>query len=168
MSEGLDVIIVDDDEAACESLAEIIGRFYSWGNVYVFTDDEEAGVYCLNRNTGIAIFVVDVFLKDKSGFMFLDSIAGKYEALYEDTIIVTGHSNDDIVDMCVAAGIHHLLEKPIRAHALQLAVRSIAFKYLRFADRLLNSHAFHDHYYKLLDATRSWKQPGKEAPRNCR
>lgn len=152
MSEGLDVIIVDDDPAACESLADIIGRFYVWGNVYVFTDDEEARIYCLNRNTGIALFVVDVFLKDKSGFMFLDAIAWKYEALYEDTIMVTGHSNDDVVDMCVAAGIHHLLEKPIRANALQLAVRSVASKYLRFADRLLNNKTFHHEYHKILDA----------------
>ncbi len=152
MSDGLDVIIVDDDPAASESLANIIGRFYSWGNVYVFTDDEEARIYCLNRDTSIALFVVDVFLADKSGFMFLDSIAGKYEAVYEDAIMVTGHCNDDIVDMCVASGINHLLEKPIRPNALQLAVRSIASKYLRFADRLLNNQVFHRDYHKIVDA----------------
>lgn len=152
MSDGLDVIIVDDDQAASESIADIINRFYTWGNVYVFTDDEEARVYCLNRDTSIAIFVVDVFLKDKSGFLFLDSIAGKFEAVYEDTIIITGHSNDDVVNMCVAAGINHLLEKPIRIYALQLAVRSIATKYLRLADRLMNNTVFHRDYFKIADA----------------
>ncbi len=152
MSDGLDVIIIDDDPAASEAIADIVNRFYTWGDVYVFTDDEEARIYCLNRDTSIAIFIVDVFLKDKSGFLFLDSIAGKYEAVYEDTIIITGHSNNDVVDMCVAAGINHLLEKPIRIHALQLAVRSIAAKYLRLADRLMNSTVFHRDYFKIADA----------------
>lgn len=149
MSDGLDVIIVDDDPAAAESLATIIGRFYSWGDVYLFTDDDEATLYCMSRDTGIAVFVVDVFLRDKSGFLFLDNIAGKYPAAHEDCIMVTGNSNDDIVDMCVAAGIHHLLEKPIRPYALQLAVRSIASKYLWFADKLLNNKDFYEDYNRM-------------------
>lgn len=143
MSDGLDVIIVDDDPASSESLGDIIGRFYTWGNVYVFVDDEEATLYCLSRNTGIAIFVVDVFLKDRSGFLFLDGISSKYASAYQDSIIVTGNSNVDVVNMCVAAGINHLLEKPIRPYALQLAVRAIASKYLRVAGQLLNNPDFH-------------------------
>lgn len=152
MSDGLDVIIVDDDEAVCESISEIIGRFYSWGNVYVFSDDAEATLYCLNRDSGIAIFIVDVFLKDKSGFLFIDSVSRKFTGIYEDTIMITGNSNDDVVDMCVAAGINHLLEKPIRPYALQLAVRSIATKYLKFADQLLNDKAFSSDVNKIFSS----------------
>ena len=40
--------------------------------------------------------------------------------------------------MCVASDITYLLEKPIRAYALQLAVRAIVTKYLKFAKRLLD------------------------------
>ncbi len=151
MSEGLDVIIVDDDSAACESIADIINRFYTWGDVFVFSDDEEAVLYCMNRETSIAIFIVDVFLKDKSGFLFLDAISKKYASAYDDTIIITGNSNDDVVDMCVAAGINHLLEKPIRPYVLQLAVRSLTSKYMKFADRLLNNRTFKRECANILD-----------------
>lgn len=144
MSNGLDVIVVDDDPASCESIADIINQFYSWGDVFVFTDDEEAALYCMNRKSSIAIFIVDVFLADKSGFLFLDTISEKYKTIYEDTIIITGNSGDNIVDMCVAAGINHLLEKPMRPYVLQLAVRAIASKYMKFANRLLSNQDFLD------------------------
>ncbi len=153
MSEGLDVIIVDDDSAACESIADIINRFYTWGDVFVFSDDEEAALYCMNRDTSIAIFIVDVFLKDKSGFLFLDTISKKYLSAYDDAIIITGNSNDDVVDMCVAAGINHLLEKPIRPYVLQLAVRSITSKYMKFADKLLNNRTFKRECANILDSS---------------
>ena len=39
--------------------------------------------------------------------------------------------------MCVAANITYLLEKPVKAYALQLAVRAIVNKYINFAKRLL-------------------------------
>lgn len=142
MSNGLDVIIVDDDQAACESVADIINRFYAWGEVFVFTDDEEAILYCLSRESSIAIFVIDVFLKDKSGFLFLDTITEKYRTAHDDTIMITGNANNDVVDMCVAAGINHLLEKPMRPYVLELAVRSVALKYMKFANRLLKNKEF--------------------------
>jgi len=142
MSDGLDLFIIDDDPEVCESIADIINRFYTWGDVYVFSDDEEATLYCMSRDNGIAVFIVDVFLKDKSGFLFLDSLAGKYTSIHDDTIIITGNSSDDVVDMCVATGINYLLEKPIRPYVLQLSVRAIASKYMKFADKLLNNTSF--------------------------
>jgi len=36
MSDGLDVIIVDDDENICEIISKIIQRFYTWGDVLQF------------------------------------------------------------------------------------------------------------------------------------
>jgi len=141
MSDGLDVIIVDDDPDSCESIADIVNQFYSWGDVFVFTDDE-AALYCMNRKSSIAIFIVDVHLSNKSGFLFLDTISEKYKTVHDDTIMITGTPNDDIVNMCVAAGINHLLEKPMRPYVLQLAVRAVASKYMKFANRLLNSKEF--------------------------
>ena len=138
MSDKLDVIIVDDDPEVGEALSGVINQFYVWGDVFVFSDVQEATLYCLNRNSGIAIFIVDVFLSDKSGFAFLDDMSKKFDDVYSDSIMITGHASDDIVNMCVAANINHLLEKPIRAYALQLAVRSIVSKYTRFAQRVLN------------------------------
>jgi two-component SAPR family response regulator len=38
MSEGLDVIIVDDDQAVCELISTVVKRFYTWGEVLPFTD----------------------------------------------------------------------------------------------------------------------------------
>lgn len=152
MSSGLDVIIVDDDPTSCELIADIINQFYTWGDVFVFTDDEEAALYCMNRRSSIAIFIVDVFLADKSGFLFLDTLAKKYKTIYEDTIIITGNASDNIVDMCVAAGIHHFLEKPMRPYVLQLAVRAIASKYMQFANRLLRNQEFLDECKNVIGA----------------
>jgi response regulator of citrate/malate metabolism len=142
MPEGLDVIIVDDDPDVCEVLAETVRRFYSWGNVLPFSNVDKAIDYCMGRETGVAIFIVDIFLSGKSGFLFLDMISEKFPSAHEDTIFITGNANDDVVNMCVASDVNHLLEKPVRPYALQLAVRSITSKYLKFAKKLLQDPVF--------------------------
>lgn len=142
MPEGLDVIVVDDDPDVCELISTTIKRFYTWGKVISFMDSEEATTYCLGRDIGVAIFVVDVFLGGASGFFFLDAIEKKFPTAHADAIIITGNASDDIVNMCVASDVNHLLEKPIRPYALQLAVRAIAEKYLKFAKKLFNDPAY--------------------------
>ena len=139
MSEGLDVIIIDDDPSVCELIATIIKRFYTWGEVLSFTSSDEALRYCSSRDIGVAVFIVDVFLGGVSGFYFLDSVEEKFPTAHSDAIIITGNASDDIVNMCIASDVNHLLEKPIKPYALQLAVRAICEKYLKFAKRL-----FHD------------------------
>jgi len=76
------------------------------------------------------------------GFDFLEAIADKYAWAAEDTIIVTGRANDDIVNVCLASHITHLLEKPIKAYSLKLAVRAIVDKYLLFARRIIEDARF--------------------------
>lgn len=137
MSDSLDVIIVDDDQIVCTVISEIVERFYTWGKVYAFTDPAEALSFCQSRETGVAVFVLDVFLGDGTGFAFLDAIADKFPMAHDDTIIITGNASDDVVNMCVASDINHLIEKPIRPYTLQLAVRAIVTKYIKFAKRLL-------------------------------
>ena len=142
MSGGLDVIIVDDELSVCEVINGIIKRFYTWGDVLAITNADEAIAYCLNRDTGIAVFVVDVFLGEKSGFYLLNMIEKKFPTIYQDTIMITGNASDDVVNMCVASDVNYLLEKPIKPFALQLAVRAIVAKYLKFAKKLLQDPSF--------------------------
>ncbi|RLB05367.1 MAG: response regulator [Deltaproteobacteria bacterium] len=142
MSDGLDVIIVDDEPSLCEVIAETIRRFYTWGDIITFTKADEAISYCLGRDAGIAIFIIDVFLGEKSGFSFLDAIEKKFPTAHQDTIMITGYASDDVVDMCVASDVHHLLEKPIKPYELQLAVRALVAKYMKFAKKLLRDPAF--------------------------
>ncbi|MBW1723241.1 MAG: response regulator [Deltaproteobacteria bacterium] len=142
MSDSLDVIIVDDDPVVCDLISQIVQRFYTWGKVFAFTDSSEAFAFCMDRGTGVAIFVLDVFLGEKTAFTFLDSIVDKFPMAYEDTIIITGNASDNIVDMCVASDINYLIEKPIRSYTLQLAVRAIVTKYIKFAKRLLKDPVF--------------------------
>ncbi len=142
MSDELDVIIVDDDTSVCEVISELIKSFYTWGDVISFTDVDKAISYCLSREVGVGIFVIDVFLGGKSGFCFLDSIKAKFPAAAEDSIVITGSASDDVVNMCISSDVTYLLEKPIKPYALQLAVRSIVTKYLTFARRLLRDPAF--------------------------
>lgn len=142
MSDGLNVIIVDDDKDVCEAVFEIIKRFYTWGEVLAFTDVEEAITYCRSQKSGVAIFVIDVFLSDSTGFIFLDSIAERFPMAYEDAVMISGNASDDVVNMCVASNITYLLEKPVKAYALQLAVRAIVNKYINFAKKLLEDPDF--------------------------
>jgi len=137
LSNGLNLIIVDDDPEVCEVITEIIQGFYTWGDVLAFTNAEEATSYCLNQETGVAIFVLDVFLEEGTAFTFLDSISDKFPMAYEDSIIITGKASDDVVNICIASDITYLLEKPIRTYALQQAVRAIVSKYMKFAKKLL-------------------------------
>jgi DNA-binding NtrC family response regulator len=142
MAEGLDVIIVDDDPNVCELISTIVKRFYTWGEVIPFSNSEEAIKFCLERDIGVAIFIVDVFLGGVSGFYFLDAIEDKFPTAHSDAIIITGNASDDIVNMCIASDVNHLLEKPVKPYALQLAVRAIAEKYLKFAKKLFQDPDF--------------------------
>ena len=149
MSSGLDVIVIDDDPGICETIAELIDSFYTWGKVYCFSDPDEAIGFCLKRDIGLGIFVVDVFLGGLSGFYFLDAIEQKYPTVHEDTIIISGHASDDVVNMCLASNVSYLLEKPMKPYALQLAVRAITAKYLDFAKKLFQDRGFAESVAKL-------------------
>ncbi len=140
--EGLDVLVLDDDPGIAAVLRELIAGFYSWGEVFAFSRPEEALAWCRGRKAGVAIFVVDVFLNGTSGFFFLDSIEERFPAAHEDAIMICGRASADVVDMCLASNVTYLLEKPVKPYALQLAVRTITSKYVRFAKRLLADPAF--------------------------
>jgi len=144
MADGLDVIIVDDDPSVCQTLEDIITKFYVWGEVISFTDVDEAVSYCLNRDIGIAVFVIDVFLGAKTGFYFLDAIEEAFPSVHEDAIMITGYASNDVVNTCVASGINHLLEKPVKAYALQLGIRAVVERYLKFAKKLIKNPEFAD------------------------
>ena len=137
MSDSLDVIIVDDDPVVCSVITEVVKTFYTWGDVLSFTNVDTAVAHCRQKKAGVAIFILDVFMGSETGFGFLDAIADKFPMAYGDTIIMTGNASDDIVNMCIASNITYLIEKPIRTYTLQLAVRAIVAKYLRFAKRLI-------------------------------
>lgn len=151
MSDGLDVIVVDDDPAVCEVITNTVKSFYTWGNVRAFTDADEAILYCLSSSVGVGIFVVDVFLGGKSGFFFLDAVEKKYPSAHKDAIVVTGNASEDVVNMCMASNVNYLLEKPIRPFALQFAVRAIAEKYLTFAKLLMDDQEFASSVAALAD-----------------
>jgi DNA-binding NtrC family response regulator len=137
MSRNLDVIILDDDPAVCEVLFHMIKGFYIWGEVRPFTDASRAIAYCRQQDVGVAIFVLDVQLGNETGFDFLKAVADRFPMAYEDTIVITGHASDDLVDLCVSLNITYLVEKPIRSYTLQMAVRAIVSKYTKFAKRLI-------------------------------
>ena len=142
MSDKLDVIIVDDEPSVCQVTADMVSRFYQWGEVISFTDIDQAVSYCLGREVGVGIFIVDVFLRSESGFSFLNRIKPTFPVAHEDAIIITGQASDEIVNQCIAADITYLIEKPVRFYALQLAVSAIVQKYIAFAKRLLNDPSF--------------------------
>ena len=142
MSDGLDVIIIDDDKGICDIIQELVESFYDWGEVISFSNPDKAINYCLERDVGVAIFIIDVFLGGLSGFYFLDSIEKKFPTAHEDSIIISGNASDDVVNMCLASRVNYLLEKPIQPYALQLAVQAMKGKYLNFAKKLLQDSTY--------------------------
>jgi DNA-binding NtrC family response regulator len=146
MSDNLDVIVLDDDPQICSLITEILKGFYVWGDIHSFTNYDDALIFCKKEKLGVAIFILDVYLDQKTAFDFLDQIADQCAWASEDTVIITGNASDDIVNMCIASNINHLIEKPIKAYTLKLAVRAIVGKYLRFAKRLLSD----SDYVKLV------------------
>ena len=149
MSVGLDVIVVDDEQSVCKVIASIIKKFYVWGDIVTYSDVDEATSYCLSREIGVAIFVVDVFLGEKSGFLFLDSIEERFPSAHKDAVIISGMASDDIVNMCLASDVNYLLEKPVKPYALQLAVRAITGKYLDFTKKLMQDSAYAESVARL-------------------
>ena len=142
MSGGLDLIILDDDSSVCNIISDIVKSFYTWGDVICFVDVDEALSYCQGCDIGVGIFIIDVFLGGQSGFDFIKKIEEKFPSIYEDAIIITGNADDEMVNKCISSNVNYLLEKPIMSYALQLAVRSIAMKYMTFAKRLLRDPVF--------------------------
>ena len=142
MPDGLDVIIIDDDKGICDIIQELVESFYDWGDVISFSNADNAINYCLQRDIGVAIFIIDVFLGGLSGFYFLDAIEEKFPTAHEDSIIISGNASDDVVNMCLASRVNYLLEKPIKPYALQLAVKAITGKYLNFAKKLLQDSTY--------------------------
>jgi DNA-binding NtrC family response regulator len=149
MSNGLDVIVIDDDKGICDIIKELVESFYSWGDVISFSKADKAIDCCLQRDVGVAIFIIDVFLGGLSGFYFLDAIEKKFPTAHADSIIISGNASDDVVNMCLASRVNYLLEKPIKPYALQLAVRAITGKYLDFAKKLLQDSTYADSIAKL-------------------
>jgi response regulator of citrate/malate metabolism len=143
MSDGLDIIIVEDDLSVCKLVSKIISGFYTWGDIIGFNDVDKALLYCQGCDIGVGIFVVDIFLAGLNGFDFLKTIEGKFPSLYEDTIIITGNASDDLVNRCISSNVNYLLEKPIMPFALQHAVRAITMKYLTYTKQLLRAPVFH-------------------------
>ena len=148
-SAGLDIIIVDNNPYICQTLKDIITEFYKFGEIISFTDVNEAMSYCLSKDIGIAILIVDVFLKTKTGFQFLNDIEETFPSAHEDSIMITGYASDDVVNTCVASGIKYLLEKPIDKYTLQLSIRTIVEKYLKFAKKLMKDPEFADTVARL-------------------
>lgn len=137
MSSNLDVIVLDDDPQICTLITEILESFYVWGNIHSFTSYNEALTFCKKRHPGVAIFILDVYLGKKTAFDFLEEISDQYAWASEDAIIITGNASDSIVNMCIASNINYLIEKPMKAYTLKLAVRAIVGKYTLFAKRLI-------------------------------
>lgn len=139
MSGNLDVIVLDDDPQVSNLITDILKNFYVWGDIHTFDDFDKALAFCKKRRSGVAVFILDVYLGTKTAFDFLEEISEQYAWASEDTIIVTGKASDDIVNMCIALNVNYLLEKPMKAYTLKLAVRAIVGKYTLFAKRLIGN-----------------------------
>ena len=136
MRRGLDIIILDNEPIICESISNILGNFYTWGDIHSFTEISKAVSHVFVRDVCLGIYIVDVFLEESNGFQFLDAIKPKNPLVYNDAVMITAYASDNVVDMCLASGINYLLEKPVKPYELQFTIRSLIEKYVRVAMKL--------------------------------
>ncbi|MBW2066883.1 MAG: response regulator [Deltaproteobacteria bacterium] len=153
MSNGLKIIVLEDDPGVCGILSDMIRGFYTWGQVVSFTNPADAISYCRGLKEDVALFVLDVFLKDLTCFEFLDGISDKFPMAYENSIIISGYASEDVVNMCTASDIRHFLEKPVSLYALQHAVLNTVSRYIRWASKFCKCPG-------LSDRAEAWPEQG--------
>lgn len=111
------VLIVDDDDAARDSLKTLLEvqgfRTEAYENCQDFLNSQQ-------MHTG-ACLVLDVHLPGMSGFDLMEELAARKVAL--PIILVTGRYDRSIRDRATAMGALTLLEKPIDFDALLSAIQ---------------------------------------------
>ena len=53
MSDGLDVIVVDDDKGICDIIKELVESFYSWGEVISFSSADRRALASATTSTSL-------------------------------------------------------------------------------------------------------------------
>ncbi|MEM5789588.1 MAG: response regulator, partial [Syntrophobacteraceae bacterium] len=118
------VLIVDDDQAVCETLSDLIS---SWGlSAEGFTRPEKALSEVLRNRCDVLL--LDVFISDVCGLDLLPEIGSNGSDV--KVIIITGFADKEMAIRALKLGAFDFLEKPFQSELLHYTV----FRALRALD----------------------------------
>lgn len=107
MSRKLNILVVDDDVANAESLAELFGMDNH--QVIVAYDGQQAiEAFSLNK---VDVGFFDVMMPNKNGVDSFMEIKSKFPEAR--VYFMTGYSADDLLDKAVAGGALGVFSKPV-------------------------------------------------------
>jgi DNA-binding response OmpR family regulator len=110
------LLIVEDDEICLHWLQAF---FMPRAGIKVtITDSAEAALVILKLRR-FDLILTDIGLPGRSGLAFAQHVRQRMR-ITVPIVAITGHGGEVMRDLCLQAGIDHVLEKPVKHQALQV------------------------------------------------
>ena len=106
---GVQVLVVDDDQEACDLLSAILGYC---GALVTTCTSAASGLASLTRVIP-DIIVCDIVMADHDGYWFLSSLRRTSDGATVPVIAVTGHDDMHTAERTLSAGFDGHVRKPI-------------------------------------------------------
>ncbi|HBI53096.1 MAG TPA: hypothetical protein DDX72_10015 [Ruminococcaceae bacterium] len=114
------VLIIDDDELICESVAAMLGKIFR-------TETAISGAEALEKLASIkpSLILLDINMQDMDGFETLSRIRQSHALSSIPVIFLTGDEGRDAEIRCLRAGAADFVRKPLASQVLIERVRRI-------------------------------------------
>jgi two-component system response regulator HydG len=107
MSASRSILIVDDDDAICETLSDLLEAL---GYHTVIAGDGEEAVACIQRED-FGLVLMDLRMPKMNGVQTYREIRKRWPAM--ETIMMTAYASGDLVQEALQAGAREVLPKPL-------------------------------------------------------
>ncbi len=116
----LDILVIDDEPFMRRLISRVLDEL-EVEKVSMAADGAEGLTKIDESLNGFDLIICDLEMPNMGGFEFVRKLREKAPSSNADTpvLIVTGHSEPEIVHRAVEAGIHGYLVKPISKQALK-------------------------------------------------
>ncbi len=128
------ILIVDDEELGRTVMEDIFGRYGQFVSVTNGNDAVMVFEKALEKNKGFDLVLLDISLEDISGLDVLKKIKtieksqGKTKEEQAVVIMVTAHSEKEIVMDCIKAGCKAYFIKPLKQGPVDNKLSEMGFK----------------------------------------
>ncbi len=157
------ILIVDDDEAICESLLEYM-QMFGYNALTAATAEEALDIL---KKENIEVVITDIMLPGMDGLELTDLIKKNYDP---DVIVMTGFSGDYSYEEAITRGASDFVFKPVRFEELLLRLKRVLNERQLSRERVqmlkkLQQLAITDNLTKLYNSRHFFQQIKKETER---
>ena len=119
-------VLVIDDETFLQNLIDFTLRAIGVGIVTTAGNGTEGLISLESSNRPIDLVICDLSMPEMDGLEFVKTVRGRADAPYARVpiLILTAHSDEDIVHDAAKLGINGYLVKPVSPAALETRLRS--------------------------------------------